>query len=324
MRALRGHVCTGPRFSSSARHLHGVVHIFEGEAGRLEHRDLGGSAPYRRATSGFRAQLVELVLGEAVREQVAALEACHQSRIDHHLVGMVQDLGVKLTVLGEVRPYRVNRRTGGELSLDEDRLRRTRGGDKHITATRGSLRVGRFNEEANASARLCDKPVAADRRVVNHEHAPQMRQYSGHDLNLALGLPTGTEDNEHLARSIRQILRGDHAGGADATLAERVSLKGGLRLSVGRTVGQKGEVGVLRDVRFHYAVAIQAPGPDTRRERPYDVWPHASDYPSAGGHFTAPPRPRKPKAYSRASMAVGMGRISLTSPHAATRTSQGV
>jgi hypothetical protein len=242
MRALRGHVCAGPWLSNSAKHLHGVVHVFEGEAGRLEHRDLVGSAQDGRATSGFRAQLVELVLGEAVREQVAALEACHLSRIDH-LVGMVQDLGVKLTVLGKVRPYRLNRRTGGELSLDEDRLRRTRGGDEHIRATRGSLRVGRFNEEANASARLCDKPVAADRRVANHEHPPQMGQYAGHDLNLAPGLSTGTEDNEHLARSIRQILRGDHTGGADATLAERVSLKGGLRLSVGRTVGQKGEEG---------------------------------------------------------------------------------
>ena len=324
MRALRGHVCAGPWLSSSAKHLHGVVHIFEGEAGRLEHRDLVGSAQDGRATSGFRAQLVELVLGEAVREQVAALEACHLSRIDHHLVGMVQDLGVKLTVLGEVRPYRLNRRTEGELSLDEDRLRRTRGGDEHIRATRGSLRVGRFNEEANASARLYDKPVAADRRVVNHEHPPQMGQYSGHDLDLALGLSTGTEQNEHLARSMRQLLRGDHAGGADATLAERVSLKGGLRLSVWRTVGQKGEEGVLRDVRFHYAVAIQAPGPDARRERPHDVWPHASDYPSAERHFTAPPRPRRPKAYSRASMAVGMGSISLSSPHAATQTSQGV
>ena len=117
MKALHEHVCASPRFSSSAKHPHGVVQIFEGEAGRLENHDLVGSAPYRRATSGYRAQLVEPVLGEAVRRQVAPLEACHLRQIDHHLVGIAHNLEVKLALLGEVRPYRVNRLAVDELSL---------------------------------------------------------------------------------------------------------------------------------------------------------------------------------------------------------------
>ena len=117
MKALHGHVCASPRFSSSAKHPHGVVQIFEGEAERLENHDLVGSAPYRRASSGYRAQFVAPVLGEAVRRQVAAQEACHLRQIDHHLVGMAQDLGVKPALLGEVRLHRIYRGTGDELSL---------------------------------------------------------------------------------------------------------------------------------------------------------------------------------------------------------------
>jgi hypothetical protein len=81
---------------------------------------------------------------------------------------------------------------------------------------------------------------------------------------------------------------------------------------------------VLRDVRLHYGVAIPAHRADARRKRSHAAESHASNHPSAGGQFTAPPRPSRPKASSTPSMSVGMGRISLTSPHAATQTAQGL
>jgi hypothetical protein len=322
MRALHGQFCAEPQFSSSAKYPHGPSRVFESEPGRLEHPDLG-FVPSRRATGDARAELLKPVLVEAVHQQVAALEACHPGRRDHHPVGGVQGLGYKLAPLGEVQPDHVDGCTGGELSPVEDWLGRTGGGDEHVGAARG-LGVGRFYEEASVSAHLYDEPVASDRRAFNHEHPAQTGQYPGHGLDLTLGLPTGAEDSEHLALNARPVLRGDRAGHTDGLLAERVSLEGSLQLSVGQTVEQKGEVRALRNVRPYYVVAIKAHRADARRERSHAVEPHASNHPLAGGQVTAPPRPSRPKASSTPSMAVGMGRISLTSSHAATQTSQGL
>jgi hypothetical protein len=325
MRALRGRFCAEPQFSCSAKYPHGPGRVFEGEPGRLEHPDLG-YALSRRATGDDRAGPPKPVLVEAAHQQVAALEACNLGRREHHPVGGVQGLGVRLALLGEVRACHVDDRTGEQLSPVEDRLGRTGGDDEHVGAARGGLGVGRFDEEANVSAHLYDDPVASDRRAFDHEYPPQTGHYpgSGLDLDLTLGLPTGTEDGERLALNARPVLRGDRAGRTDGRLAERVSLKGSLQLSVRQTVEQKGEVRVLRDVRPHYVVAIQAHRADARHKRSHAAEPHASNHPSAGGQFTAPPRPSRPKASSTPSMTVGMGRISLASPHAATQTAQGL
>lgn len=269
-------LCADPEFARSAKYPYGAGQVLESEPVRFEDCDLVTFAP-RRLTGYDRAELLQPVPVEIVHQQVSAFEVRHLGRINHHSAGAVQSLRVELALLGQVRPYGVDMCTGRELCTVENRLIRTGGGDEYVGAAHGSFGFGCFKGEAGASAHLRNKPVSAPGGAPNYKHPAQVGQDLCHGLNLALGLPAGTEDGEHLAVGASQVLRGDGASGAGATLAERVSLDNGVQVPIGQPVEQEGEAGALGNVRAYYRIALDAHRAERRRERPHDVEHRALD-----------------------------------------------
>jgi hypothetical protein len=280
MSGLYRQLCADPEFPRPAKHPYGAGQVLESEPVRFEHCDLVGFASSRRSPSDDRTEFLQPVPVETVYQQVSAFEARHFGRINHHSVGAAQCLGVKLALLGKVRAYRVDMCTGSELCTVENRLRRTGGGDEHVGVAYGSLGLGCFKGEASASTHLCNKPVSAVGRATNYKHSSQIGQDSCHGLDLALGLPAGTEDGEHLAVGASQALRSDRAGGAGAPLAERAGFDNRVQLSTGQPVEQEGEAGALGNVRAYYRIALDAHRAERRRECPHDVEHRALDTPS--------------------------------------------
>jgi hypothetical protein len=279
MSGLYRQLYADPEFPRPVKHPYGAGQVLESEPARFEYRDLVSFAP-QRWPSDDGAELLQPVPVETVYQQVSAFEVRHFGRINYHSVGAVQSLGVEFALLCKVRPYRVDMCTGSELCTVENRLGRTGGGDEYVGVAHGSLGIGRFKGEPSASAHLPNKPVSAVGRAANYKHSSQMGQDLCYCLDLALGLPAGTEDGEHLAVGASQVLRGDRAGGAGAPLAERVSFNDRIQLPIGQPVKQKGEAGALGNVRAYYRVALDAHRAERRRERPHDVEHHAFDIPS--------------------------------------------
>ncbi len=276
MSGLYRQLCADPEFARSVKYPYGAGQVLESETVRFEHRDLVIFAP-QRLTSDDRAELLQPVPVETVYQQVSAFEVRHFVRINHHSVGAVQSLCVELALLGQVRPYGVDMCTGRELCTVENRLRRTGGGDEYVGAAHSSFGLGCFKGEASASAHLRNKPVSASGRTANYKHSAQVGQDLCHGLNLAFGLPAGTEDGEHLAVGASQVLRGDRAGGAGAPLAECVSLDNGVQVPIGQPVEQEGKAGALGNVRAYYRIALDAHRAERRRERPHDIKHRALD-----------------------------------------------
>ena len=263
-------------FPRPVTHPYGAGQVLESEPVRFEYRDLVSFTPQRWA-SDDGAELLQPVPVETVYQQISAFEVRHFGRINYHSVGAVQSLGVEFALLCKVRPYRVDMCTGSESCAVENRLGRTGGGDEHVGVAHGSLRVGRFKGEPSASAHLRNKPVSAAERAANYKHSSQMGQDLCYGLDLALDLPAGTEDGEHLAVGASQALRSDRAGGAGAPLAKSVSFNDRVQLPIGQPVKQKGEPGALGNVRAYYRIALDTHRAERRRERPHDVEHRALD-----------------------------------------------
>ena len=280
MSGLYRQLCADPEFPRPAKHPYGAGQVLESEPVRFEHCDLVGFVSSRRSPSDDRTEFLQPVPVETVYQQVSAFEARHFGRINHHSAGAVQSLGIKLALLGKVRPYRIDMCTGSELCTVENRLRGTGGGDEHVGVAYGSFGLGRFKGEASASAHLRNKPVSAAGRAANYKHSSQMGQDLCYGLDLALGLPAGTEDGEHLAVGASQVLRGDRAGGPGAPLAERVGFDNRVQLPIGQPIEQEGEAGALGNVRADYGVALDTHRAERRRECPHDVEHRAGDTPS--------------------------------------------